>query len=50
MVKDVESDSNITVKTETEVARIGGAPGAFKVTLKAAGAKSEWDAPDGRSE
>nr|MBF0221542.1 hydrogenase iron-sulfur subunit [Desulfobulbaceae bacterium] len=46
MVKEVESDSNITVKTETEVARIGGAPGAFSVTLKAAGAQSEWDAPD----
>jgi len=45
LVKDVESDSNITVKTETEVARIGGAPGAFKVTLKAAGTKSDWDAP-----
>jgi quinone-modifying oxidoreductase subunit QmoB len=45
LVKDVESDSNITVKTETEVARIGGAPGAFKVSMKAAGSKSEWDAP-----
>jgi quinone-modifying oxidoreductase subunit QmoB len=45
MVKEVESNSNITVKTETEVARIGGYPGAFKVTLKAAGVKSEWDAP-----
>lgn len=45
MVKDVESDSNITVKTETEVARIGGAPGAYLVTFKAAGSKSEWDAP-----
>jgi len=45
MVKDVEAASNITVKTETEVARIGGAPGAFKVTLKAAGTASEWDAP-----
>ncbi len=45
MVKDVESDSDITVKTETEVARIAGAPGAFKVTFKAAGTDSEWDAP-----
>lgn len=45
MVKDVEADSKITVKTETEVARIGGAPGAFKVTLKPAGTTGEWDAP-----
>jgi len=45
LIKEVESDSNITVKTETEVARIAGAPGAFKVTFKAAGTSSEWDAP-----
>ncbi len=45
MVKEVESDSNITVKTETEVARIAGAPGAFKASFKAAGSTSEWDAP-----
>ncbi len=45
LVKDIESDSNITVKTETEVARIAGAPGAFQVSMKAAGVKSEWDAP-----
>ncbi|MCX5870615.1 MAG: FAD-dependent oxidoreductase [Deltaproteobacteria bacterium] len=45
MVAAVEADANITVKTNTEVARIGGAPGDFGVTLKAAGEKSEWDAP-----
>ncbi len=45
LVKEVESDSKITVNTETEVARIGGAPGAFKVTLKPAGTTTEWDAP-----
>ena len=45
MVADVEADGNITVKTATEVARIGGAPGAFQLTTKAAGSKSEWDAP-----
>ena len=45
LVKEVEADSKITVKAETEVARIGGAPGAFKVTLKATGTTSEWDAP-----
>ncbi|NOX24584.1 MAG: hydrogenase iron-sulfur subunit [Deltaproteobacteria bacterium] len=45
MVHSVESDANITVKTETEVARIAGAPGVYKVTFKAAGTASEWDAP-----
>ncbi len=45
MVSAVTSESNITVKTATEVARIGGAPGDFAVTFKAAGVKSEWDAP-----
>ena len=45
MVAAVEADASITVRTNTEVARIGGAPGAFKLTTKAAGTKSEWDAP-----
>ncbi len=45
MIADVEADANITVKTSSEVARIAGAPGTFNVTLKAAGTKSEWDAP-----
>jgi quinone-modifying oxidoreductase subunit QmoB len=45
MVAAVEADANITVKTSTEVARIGGAPGDFGVSLKAAGSKTEWDAP-----
>ncbi|MDH4320745.1 MAG: hydrogenase iron-sulfur subunit [Desulfobulbaceae bacterium] len=45
MVAAVEADGNITVRTNTEVARIGGAPGAFKLTTKATGTKSEWDAP-----
>jgi quinone-modifying oxidoreductase subunit QmoB len=45
MIADVTSDEKITIKTETEVARIGGAPGEFNVTLKPAGTSSEWDAP-----
>ncbi|MDA3970165.1 MAG: FAD-dependent oxidoreductase [Desulfobulbaceae bacterium] len=45
MIAEVEADTNITVKTSTEVARIGGAPGDFDVTLKAAGETSEWTAP-----
>jgi quinone-modifying oxidoreductase, subunit QmoB len=45
MVKAVTGDSNITVKTVTEVARIAGAPGNYNVTFKQAGIKHEWDAP-----
>jgi len=45
MIADVESDSNITVHLNSEVARIGGAPGVFNVTIKPAGTTSEWDAP-----
>lgn len=45
MIAAVEGHANITIKTATEVARIGGAPGAFKVTMKPAGTSSEWDAP-----
>lgn len=45
MVKAVENEPKIIVKTGTEVARISGAPGELKVTFKATAAKSEWDAP-----
>jgi quinone-modifying oxidoreductase subunit QmoB len=45
LVAAVTGNPKITVKTATEVARIGGAPGQFRVSLKAAGTKSEWDAP-----
>ncbi|WP_456386093.1 hydrogenase iron-sulfur subunit [Desulfolithobacter sp.] len=45
LIAAVEADPNITVKTSTEVARIGGAPGDFNVTLKPAGSTTEWDAP-----
>ncbi|MFZ5760261.1 MAG: FAD-dependent oxidoreductase [Thermodesulfobacteriota bacterium] len=45
LIAEVQADSKITVKTVTEVARISGAPGDFTVTLKAAGTKTEWDAP-----
>ncbi len=46
MVADTKANAKITVKTATEVARIGGAPGAFCVTLKDAGVATEWDAPE----
>jgi quinone-modifying oxidoreductase subunit QmoB len=38
-------NDKVTIKIETEVARIGGAPGQFQVSFKDAGAGSEWDAP-----
>ncbi len=45
LVAEITGNAKITVKTGTEVARIAGAPGDFKVSLKAAGTKGEWDAP-----
>lgn len=45
LIAEVEGDSNITVKTSTEIARIAGAPGEFLASLKAAGSDNEWDAP-----
>ena len=45
LIASVEGNDRITVKTATEVARISGAPGNFGVTFKAAGTKTEWDAP-----
>ncbi|MBU0483517.1 MAG: hydrogenase iron-sulfur subunit [Proteobacteria bacterium] len=45
LVRAVEENSKITVKTATEVARIAGCPGHFKVSFKDAGTKNEWDAP-----
>lgn len=45
MVTKVQGNSKITVKTESEVARIAGAPGNFRVSLKKAGERNEWDAP-----
>jgi len=38
-------NKKITVKTETEVARVAGSPGNFSVSFKKAGEKTEWDAP-----
>jgi len=45
LIKDVEADDNITVRTETMVARIAGEPGEFVVTLKKPGEKIEFDVP-----
>ena len=46
MIAEVTGNDKISIKTETEVARIAGAPGEFGVTLKATGSESEWDAPE----
>ena len=45
LIAEVSGNDKITVKTETEVARIAGAPGDFGVSFKATGAETEWDAP-----
>jgi len=45
LVAAVEADDKITVRTASEVARIAGGPGAFKVSMKATGEETEWDAP-----
>jgi quinone-modifying oxidoreductase subunit QmoB len=45
LIASVEANNRITIKTASEVARISGAPGNFGVTFKAAGTRSEWDAP-----
>ncbi len=41
----VEAESKITVRTETEVARIAGEPGNFTVTLKKPGERISFDVP-----
>ncbi len=45
LIAKVKANDKIEVKTSTEIARIGGVPGEFRVSLKEAGTKSEWDAP-----
>lgn len=45
LIASVEANPKIVIKTATEVARISGAPGNFGITFKAAGTRSEWDAP-----
>ncbi len=45
MIKKLQNYANITVKTDTVVARIAGEPGDFTVTLKKPGEKTEFDVP-----
>ncbi|MBL7181049.1 MAG: FAD-dependent oxidoreductase [Pseudomonadota bacterium] len=44
-IKELEAYDNITVKTETVVARLAGEPGNFTVTLKKPGEKIKFDVP-----
>jgi quinone-modifying oxidoreductase subunit QmoB len=44
-IEEVNASPNITVKTETVVARIAGEPGNFTVTFKKPGEKIEFDVP-----
>lgn len=45
MIKAVEADANITIKTGTVVARLAGQPGEFTVTFKNPGEKIAFDVP-----
>jgi len=45
LIKEVESNSKITVRTNTELARLAGQPGEFTATLKTPGEKIEFDVP-----
>ncbi len=45
LMAQIEETSAITVKTNTEVARIAGQPGEFTVTLKKPGEKIPFDVP-----
>jgi quinone-modifying oxidoreductase subunit QmoB len=44
-IKELDNYANISVKTETVVARIAGEPGDFIVTLKKPGEKTPFDVP-----
>jgi quinone-modifying oxidoreductase subunit QmoB len=44
-IKELDNYANISVKTETVVARIAGEPGDFIVTLKKPGDKTPFDVP-----
>lgn len=45
LIEKAESNSKITIKTGTVVARIAGQPGEFVVTFKKPGEKIEFDVP-----
>ncbi|MEW5908818.1 MAG: FAD-dependent oxidoreductase, partial [Thermodesulfobacteriota bacterium] len=44
-INAVQNHPNITIKTETVVARIAGQPGEFLITVKKPGEKIEFDVP-----
>jgi len=44
-IREIETYNNITVRTNTMVARLAGEPGNFTVTLKKPGEKIEFDVP-----
>jgi quinone-modifying oxidoreductase subunit QmoB len=44
-IDEVEKQTNISVRTDTVVARIAGQPGEFTVTFKKPGEKIEFDVP-----
>ncbi len=50
IMKAVNEHPNITVKLNTEIARISGAPGMFDVAFKETGTQSKWDVPPKKQE
>jgi quinone-modifying oxidoreductase subunit QmoB len=49
-IKEVINNPKITVKLNTEIARISGGPGLFDVSFKPTGTKSQWDVPPKKKE
>lgn len=49
-IKKAADHPRITIKTNTEIARISGGPGLFDVSFKPSGTKSRWDVPPKKKE
>lgn len=49
-IKEATEHPRITIKTNTEIARISGAPGMFYVSFKPSGTQSKWDVPPKKEE
>lgn len=49
-IKAATEHPRITIKTNTEIARVSGAPGMFDVSFKEPGTKSKWDVPPKKKE
>ena len=45
IIKEAQAHPKISIRTETEVARVFGAPGLYDVSFKSPGTTSKWDIP-----